>query len=552
MHKYILYFALFLRCLGYAQFLTCDTNWTLPMKPPLELSSGFGDLRPNHFHMGLDVRTGGKENLPIFAIADGYVSRIKVSAYGYGWVLYVSHPNGYTSVYAHCNRFSDPIQRVYLDTSMSLKNNEIDIELPKNILPVRKGELIAYSGNTGGSGGPHLHFELRDAHAEHALNPLLHGFKVSDSGQPLLSGIRVYAIDPNGFEVPGKSLPVQLQQKNHKATLPLGFLREGDRIGIAIQVDDFFTIGGRSLGLFSAEVWTAEAGHFGFELDKIEFEASRYINVHQDFEVAQATKKKFQKLFRSKINPLTIYPYEGLGSFEIGSNDSIQFSLMLRDVNGNESLHQLWVTNPYTKVAAKETYAIQTHWMPSEVYHYETDLWRIHIDSFTFFEPVRKSIDMKTKSIGTSRTQLARPFELRYQGKDSTEVLHYVITMNGSALPTARVGGQLIAESKSLGVFGLRKDETPPILQDQGNNQFDRLNNGKWTWVLKDDFSGIASYGCWQDDKWIPAYFDAKNQQLKANFKVPFKPGTKIVVRVKDAAGNERVYQRSAPLAPLR
>ncbi|MFN5678972.1 MAG: M23 family metallopeptidase [Flavobacteriia bacterium] len=174
------------------------------MNSPVELSAGFGDLRPNHFHMGIDIRTAGKENLPIYAVADGFVSRLKVSSAGYGWVLYIDHPDGYTTVYAHCNQFAERIQKLYLDTSYSLRQNEVDILLPKNKLLVQKGEQIAFSGNTGGSSGPHLHFELRDTKTEHALNPFLHGFSVSDSGTPVLSGIRLYALDENGYEVPSK------------------------------------------------------------------------------------------------------------------------------------------------------------------------------------------------------------------------------------------------------------------------------------------------------------------------------------------------------------
>lgn len=552
MHKYILYLALFSFHFCTAQFLTCSANWALPMNSPVELSAGFGDLRPNHFHMGIDIRTAGKENLPIYAVADGFVSRLKVSSVGYGWVLYIDHPDGYTTVYAHCNQFAERIQKLYLDTSYSLRQNEVDILLPKNKLLVQKGEQIAFSGNTGGSSGPHLHFELRDTKTEHALNPFLHGFSVSDSGTPVLSGIRLYALDENGYEVPSKSMVVTLQQKNHKATLPEGFLREGDRIGVAIQVDDYFTNGGRSLGLFSAEIWTANAGHFGFELDEIAFDAARYINVHHDFTYAQTTKKKFQKLFRSKTNPLTIYPYEGTGSFALGAKDSLQFSLMLRDINGNESLHQLWVHNPYPITPAKVTYTDQTHWLPNLAYSYTAGSWHVQIDSLTFFEPVRKSIDLNAKSIGTSRMQIARPIHISYDFKDSIAAANYILTMNGVALPTKRVGSSLFAESKSLGLLGMRKDEMAPTIQEQANNKLDSLNNGKWTWLLKDDFSGVSSYSCWQNGQWIPAYYDAKNQQLKANFQVPFSNDTKIELRLKDAVGNERVYQRSTPLAPFK
>ena len=552
MHKYILYLALFFTPLAFAQILNCDNSWTLPMASPVELSAGFGDLRPNHFHMGIDIRTGGLENLPIYAIQDGYVSRLKVSAVGYGWVLYLAHPNGYTSVYAHCNKFAPAIQDFYLDTSEALQQNELDLLLPENKIRVKKGELIAYSGNTGGSSGPHLHFELRDTKSEHALNPLLHGFQVTDTGQPVLSGIRIYAIDPNGYEVPTKSYVVTLGQLQHNAILPAGFLREGDRIGLALQVEDYFTKAGRTLGLFSAEVWTENSGHFAFELDEIDFDDARYINSHHDHAYAQVSKKKFQKLFKTRNNPLTIYPYEGTGTFDMNAQDSLQFAIMLRDVNGNESQHQLWVKNPHPKTAAKITYTSATHWLPAEAYFYQTGPWQLQIDSFTFFEPVRKSLDLAAKRIGSSQFQLAKPIALSYQLKDSINAHRYFITMNGTALPTIFKEGKLLSSSKTLGTFGLRIDETAPTIQNQSNNKLDSLNNGAWAWLVKDDFSGIASYTCWQNGKWVPAYYDAKNKVIKAQFQVPFEAGTILEIRVKDAAGNVRVLQSSTPLAPFK
>lgn len=522
------------------------------MRPPVELSAGFGDLRPHHFHMGIDIRTSGRENLPIYAIQDGYIARMKVSSVGYGWVLYVAHPNGYTSVYAHCNKFAPKIQTFYLDTSAIMKSNEIDLILPKNRFAVHKGELLAFSGNTGGSSGPHLHFELRDTKTEHALNPLLHGFHISDSGQPILKGIRLYAIDSNGYEVPNKNYTVTLTQLQHKAILPSGFLREGERIGLAIQVEDYFTKEGRSLGLFSAEVWTENSDHFAFELDEIDFDDARYINAHHDHAFAQTSKRKFQKIFKTPHNPLTIYPYEGNGTFDLKVQDSLSLALMLRDVNGNETQHQLLIYHPGPKGVSKVVYTEQSHWLPTRAYSYEVGAWQIKIDSLTFFEPVRKSLDLAVKRLGTSQMQLSKPVVLSVEFKDSISAKSYIITMNGAALPTVFEQGKLIAYSKTLGTFGLQKDEIAPSVQHQSNNKLDSLNNGNWSWLINDNFSGIASYSCWQNGKWVPAYFDAKRKVINAQFQVPFGAGTVLEIRVKDAAGNERVLQSSIPLAPFK
>jgi hypothetical protein len=232
--------------------------------------------------------------------------------------------------------------------------------------------------------------------------------------------------------------------------------------------------------------------------------------------------------------------------------DSTHFAIMLRDVNGNESQYELWVAFLHPKMPAKNAYNTQSHWLPNEAYTYEAGLWKLQIDSFTFFEPVRKSMDLTAKRIGSAQVQLARPVHLSYQFKDSSAAAQYVLTMNGAPLASRFEEGKLCADAKSLGTLGLRKDELAPTLIGQANNKLDSLNNGAWTWLLKDDFSGVATYSCWQNGKWTPAYYDAKNQQLRTQFEVPFLPGTSIEIRVKDAAGNEKVVQSSTPLAPFK
>ena len=545
-----LLFCLFISFQNLAQFLSTDGSWALPMTEPVELSAGFGDLRPNHFHMGIDIRTRGKINLPIYACQDGFVSRIRVSSVGYGWVLYVQHPNGFTTVYAHCTRFSDPIQQIYLDSAQARQNNEIDLILPEYILPVKKGEQIAFSGNSGGSTGPHLHFELRDTKTEHALNPFLHGFKVSDQATPVLKGIRVYAIDSLGYIVPNKALNVSLTAVNHRVALPAGFVSEGQKIGVALEIDDYFSKAGRTYGVFSSEITAEHQAPCAIEFDEIDFEHSRYINDHHDAVYAKASQRKFQKAFKNVHNPLTIYPYPGTGSFTILSKDSLQLGIMLRDVKGNESQHTLTVLNTNESVRGTSFYNSVSHWLPNEKYKYEQGAWRIEIDSFTFYEPVLKKLNLSAKTIGSAQTYIQKPIVISYRFTTENNPEKYCIMMNGSPLSGSLKNGILSATTKSMGVYGLKQDLVAPVVKENPKNTMDSTSNGRWAWPVQDDFSGISYYACFQNGKWVPAYYDAKNKFISTQFHVPFQEGELLEIVVRDAVGNQTKKEWKVPVKP--
>ena len=170
------------------------TNFRSPMDIPLQLSGNFGELRPGHFHAGLDIRTQGKVGLPIYAIDSGYVSRIAVSEGGYGKVIYITHPNGFTSVYAHLRKFYGSFQGLARDIQYGQQVFQFDSSLTETNLTVAKGDIIGYSGNTGGSAGPHLHFEIRNTKTEHPINPLLFGFEIKDNIAPKIYAIGIYPL----------------------------------------------------------------------------------------------------------------------------------------------------------------------------------------------------------------------------------------------------------------------------------------------------------------------------------------------------------------------
>ena len=170
-----------------------------PVGFPVLLSGSFGEVRKNHFHSGIDIRTDGESGKPVYAISDGYVSRINISAVGFGKAIYITHPNGYTSVYGHLSRFNNVIGSWIKNRQYQKESFEIDITAEPDVLPVRKGEIIAYSGNSGSSAGPHVHFEIRDTPTQETINPLLFGIPVRDNIPPVISNIKIYPLNENSL-----------------------------------------------------------------------------------------------------------------------------------------------------------------------------------------------------------------------------------------------------------------------------------------------------------------------------------------------------------------
>ena len=182
---------------SFAQGSSTDMSIISPIKPPYFFAGDFGELRPSHFHSGLDFRTQGKTGIPVYAVKDGYISRIGISSTGYGNALYMNHTDGTTSVYGHLLKFNPAIQEYLREKQYDHESFQINLTPSSGEFHFKKGDIIAWSGNSGSSGGPHLHFEIRDTKSERALNPLFCHLGITDNSAPKIIALYAYPISEN-------------------------------------------------------------------------------------------------------------------------------------------------------------------------------------------------------------------------------------------------------------------------------------------------------------------------------------------------------------------
>jgi hypothetical protein len=378
-------------------------NYHSPLGIPLVLAANFGELRPNHFHMGVDFKTNGNEGLSLFSIDQGYVARVKVSPYGYGKVVYIAHPNGMTSVYAHCSSFKGKLDSIVKKVQNEEQNFEIEIYFTPSDIPVKKGEIIALSGNTGGSTAPHLHFEIRETATDVAVNPLLYGFKISDSKAPEIRAVKVYALTEEGYQIPGKSkvYPITSGKQgpklaNDELIVPADYCSETGGIGFSFDVIDYYDAALNVCGLYGSTLRSGKDTVFCQKIDQVSFDDSRYVNTHKDYMEYTTSKRKFHKSFKSENNPLTIYPSKHLGVIKAKPGDSLHLTYSVFDVKGNAT--DLQFSLKVQKGAMNKNSAVfpaSNYFLPDSSYFFQRDKIEISASKLTFYEPTKKNLALK-------------------------------------------------------------------------------------------------------------------------------------------------------------
>lgn len=305
-----------------------------PLNIPMQLAANFGAVRSNHFHMGLDLRTNSQENLPVVAAADGYVSRIKVERYGFGNAVYITHPNGYTTVYAHVNKYFSGLDDYVKERQYKDEKWEQDITFSPGQFPVTKGQIIALSGNTGGSAGPHLHFEIRDTKTEECINPLLFGFNIPDRIAPVVSGLYWYDRRFSTYEPGANGIAIKKEGSAYTTDI---IQVTSPEISFAVKATDKANQG-FSIGIYQAELLLDGNLIYSFSINKVSYDDTRYQNGCIDYTKFSRDKMSIQHL--SELPGVRLKNYNSSGNTGIIhlEDDSIHnIEIIIKDVNGNTS-----------------------------------------------------------------------------------------------------------------------------------------------------------------------------------------------------------------------
>ncbi len=254
-----------------------------PLGIPMQLSANFGELRPNHWHMGLDIRTNAKENQPVYAAAAGYIAKVGIRAQSFGRFIIINHPNGLSTLYAHLNDFNTELEKYVTEQQYKQESWAVELDFTPNQFPLTKGAFIAYSGNTGGSKGPHLHFEIIDIKTDKRLNPMLFNFPIQDNTPPVLLRLAMYDRSRSVYE----QSPVLFSIKNTDSgyiipKLPL--LKTGlSKVSFAMQMIDKMNGGGSDNGIYVAKLYVDDEPQLAFVLDSIDYDETNYMNAHIDY-----------------------------------------------------------------------------------------------------------------------------------------------------------------------------------------------------------------------------------------------------------------------------
>ena len=536
-----------------------------PVVATKALSANFGELRPNHYHMGFDCRTDKKQNLPIVAAADGYIARVKIEPFGFGRALYINHPNGLTTLYAHLNEFYPELEKYVKEQQYKLKSWNINLGLPGDLFRVKKDSLVAFSGNTGSSQGPHLHFEIRDTKTERVLNPGLFGFAIPDTIPPDIVRLAVYDRRLSTYEQTPKLYPLKKVNGIYVPKTAL-IIAGTNKVSFGISASDRVSGSANPNGIYQAVLFENENPVIGFQVDNVGYDETRYFNAHIDYKLRSSGGPYVQHLSKLPGYANSIYKPENTdGVFSINDDSVHQIKMEVRDSDGNTSMVQFDIVkdSAFTEGMKNDSLSFLQpgEFHPGFINVFERDNISFYLPENCLYDSLRFRYSEVVPKTGYAIYQLHNvnvPLHtyFRVTIRASTAfpgkmVMHRFANgkndfVKAEPVKYGKENGWFRASFRDFGSFQLMVDTVPPRILPLGFK--DKMDCGKLNrirFVVTDNTEEIKSFTATLDGNWL-RFSNDKGRIFIYNFDEMCSPGDhELKIITEDQVGNvaEKVYK---------
>jgi hypothetical protein len=501
-----------------------------PLDLPPSTAGSFGELRGNHFHSGLDFRTNRQIGYPVHAAMYGYVSRLRVQLGGFGNAVYVTHPNGYTTVYGHLDHLIPELAHIVKKYQYDHQSAEVDFRLQQFDFPVTKGQLIAISGNTGASGGPHLHFEIRDSLTEETVNPQLFGLTIPDNITPAIAGIAVYHLNGRPFSenTPRDYLPVTGTTGNYNVSQTL-FL-SGD-IGFGITANDMNNSSANRNGIYSLELKVDDRTVYTFAVERFAFDQTHAINAYIDYPLYLKTRRWIQKCFILPGSHISLYPKSenrGIISFKDTLLHNVEY--IVKDIAGNTSAVKLKVQSSIPKDRPVVNYS-GTKFSYDKRNEFSKGPIKVVVEAGNLYDdldfnyavlPQKPGTFSATHQVHNRLTPIHTNFDLWIKPDASIGALtNKAVIVNTVAGCVGGIyqDGYVKARPAAFGDFFVKLDTVAPVITPINIRNGSNLNGARMLSLrISDNLSGVKSYSAKIDGKWILLQQDYKTRVFRYIF----------------------------------